>query len=199
MEPIIRQATTEDAAQIQAIYEVIVRNTVISFEFDPPSVREMLERMKALQPRFPWLVCELDGKVAGYVYASPHHERAAYQWSANVSVYIHGDYHRRGVGRALYTSLFALLKLQGFYNLLAGVTLPNAGSIGIHEAMGFQPVGIYRKVGYKFGAWHDVGWWSMELRPHQPDPAAPVSTLSLQDSLEWKLAMTSGISALRIP
>lgn len=198
MEAIIRTATTADAAEIQAIYEPIVRDTAISFEIEPPTVGEMAERMKAIQPRFPWLVCEIDGRVAGYVYASSHHERAAYQWSANVSVYIHGDYHRRGVGRALYTSLFALLKLQGFYNAYAGITLPNPGSIGIHESMGFQPVGVYRKVGYKFGAWHDVGWWSLELRPHDEEPVAAVAASSLQESLEWRAAMASGLGCLRV-
>lgn len=178
MEAIIRNATAQDSTQIQAIYEPIVRDTVISFEIETPAVAEIEKRMEAIQQRFPWLVCELEGKIAGYVYASPHHERAAYQWSANVSVYIHPDYHRRGVGRALYTSLFALLKQQGFYNVYAGITLPNPGSVGIHESMGFELVGIYKQVGYKFGAWYDVGWWGMALRPHDDKPAAPVAALS---------------------
>jgi L-amino acid N-acyltransferase YncA len=197
MEAIIRTATTADAAEIQAIYEPIVRDTVISFEIEPPTVAEMAERMKAIQQRFPWLVCELEGKVAGYVYASPHHERAAYQWSANVSVYIHEDFHRRGIGRALYTSLFALLKLQGFYNLYGGVTLPNAGSVGLHESMGFEPVGIYQKVGYKFGAWHDVGWWSLVLRPHDPEPTDPLLPPAIMESIEGRAAMASGLGCLR--
>src|SRR5687768_2653948 len=168
---LIRQATENDAAQIQAIYAEIVRSTVISFEIDPPTIADMQARMRAVQERFPWLVCEHNGEVAGYVYASSHHERAAYQWSVNVSVYIDPKYHRRGIGRALYTSLFALLRLQGFYNAYAGITLPNPGSVGIHESMGFLPVGIYKNVGYKFGAWHDVGWWSLALRPHKAHPA----------------------------
>ena len=192
MKAIIRQATPQDAEEIQAIYEPVVRDSVISFEIDPPSAQEIRKRMAAIQQRFPWLVCEVDGKVAGYVYASPHHERAAYQWSSNISVYIHQDYHRRGIGRALYTSLFALLKLQGFYNLYAGVTLPNEGSVGLHESMGFEPVGTYRNVGYKFGAWHDVGWWALTLRPHDAQPAAPFPAPSLQGSMEWQAAIDEG-------
>ncbi|WP_035611677.1 arsinothricin resistance N-acetyltransferase ArsN1 family B [Haloferula sp. BvORR071] len=189
--PLIREATLADAAPIQAIYAAIVRDTVISFEIDPPTVGQMEDRMQAIQQRFPWLVCEIDDEVAGYVYASAHHERAAYQWSVNVSVYIHPDYHRRGIGRALYTSLFALLRLQGIYNAYAGITLPNPGSVGIHESMGFEPVGIYKQVGYKFGAWHDVGWWSLALRPLDPEPAAPFLAPSLRDSAEWQAAMAS--------
>lgn len=195
--PLIREATLADAAPIQAIYAAIVRDTVISFDIEPPTVGEMEERMCAVQQRFPWLVCELDSEVAGYVYASPHHERAAYQWSANVSVYIHENYRRHGIGRALYTSLFALLRLQGIYNAYAGVTLPNPGSVGLHESMGFEPVGIYKHVGYKFGAWHDVGWWSLALRPLDPEPALPFTACSLQDSAEWQAAMTAGTKLVR--
>lgn len=195
--PMIREATLADAAPIQAIYAAIVRDTVISFEIDPPTLSEMEDRIKAIQQRFPWLVCELDGEVAGYVYASAHHERAAYQWSVNVSVYIHQDYHRRGIGRALYTSLFALLRLQGIYNAYAGITLPNPGSGGLHESMGFELVGVYKHVGYKFGAWHDVGWWSLALKPLDPEPAAPFTAPSLKDSAEWQAAMALGTSLVR--
>lgn len=192
MKAIIRQATPQDAEEVHAIYAPIVRDSIISFEIDPPPWQEIQKRMATIQQHFPWLVCEIDGNVAGYVYASPHHERAAYQWSANVSVYIHENYHRRGIGRALYASLFALLKLQGFYNLYAGVTLPNDGSVGLHESMGFEPVGIYRNVGYKFGAWHDVGWWSLVLRPHDDNPIPPIAAPSLQGSLEWQAGIEEG-------
>ncbi|WP_367871026.1 arsinothricin resistance N-acetyltransferase ArsN1 family B [Luteolibacter sp. Populi] len=191
---LIRSATDRDAEEIQAIYAVIVRTTVTSFEVEPPTTGEMRERMNAVQQRFPWLVWEQDGEVAGYVYASAHRERAAYQWSVNVSAYIHEQYRRRGVGRALYTSLFALLRLQGFYNAYAGVTLPNPGSVGLHEAMGFEPVGVYQKVGYKFGAWHDVGWWSMALRPHDVKPSAPLLLAAIARTPEWQRAIDSGLA-----
>lgn len=194
---LIRQATEDDAAQIQAIYAEIVRSTVISFEIEPPTVADMQARMRTTQERFPWLVCEHDGEVAGYVYAAAHHERAAYQWSVNVSVYIDPKHHRRGIGRALYTSLFALLRLQGFYNAYAGITLPNPGSVGLHESMGFEPVGIYKKVGFKFGAWHDVGWWSLALRPLDPDPADPLTAPELEGSPPWQSALDSGLHWVR--
>jgi len=190
--PLIREATPSDAAPIQAIYAAIVSNTVISFEIDPPTVTQIADRIAVVQKRFPWLVCEIDGQVAGYVYASAHHERAAYQWSANVSIYVHEDYHRRGIARALYTSLFALLKLQGIYNAYAGITLPNGGSVGLHESMGFEPVGIYRKVGHKFGAWHDVGWWSLVLRSHEDEPVKPLATPALMEGMEWQTALEEG-------
>ncbi len=107
-------------------------------------------------------------------YATSHRTRMAYQWSTDVSVYVHGEEQRRGLGRALYTALFAVLRLQGFYNAYAGITLPNPGSVRLHEAMGFVPVGVYHNVGYKFGAWRDVGWWSLDLQPKAAQPTPPV-------------------------
>src|SRR4029079_16629726 len=112
--------------------------------------------------------------------ASKHRERAAYQWSVDVSVYIHERARRQGVGRALYTSLFALLRLQGFYSAHAGISLPNRASVGLHEALVFQPVGVYRSVGYKRGAWHDVGWWQLALRERTGTPDPPRSLADAQ-------------------
>jgi L-amino acid N-acyltransferase YncA len=115
------------------------------------------------------------GAVLGYAYASPHRERAAYRWSVDVAVYIAEQARRRGVGRQLYSTLFAMLVELGYYNAFAGVTLPNPASVGLHESMGFTPVGVYRNVGYKLGAWHDVGWWRRPLQPPAADPAEPRS------------------------
>ena len=126
----IRLAEEKDAAAIAAIYAPNITEGVASFELVPPDAQEMARRMAGILPAYPWLVCEHGGRVAGYVYASQHMARAAYQWSANVSAYIDAGFHRRGIGRALYTSLFALLRLQGFYNAYGGITLPNAGSVG---------------------------------------------------------------------
>ena len=121
---------------------------------------------KVLEP-YPWLVCEDGGEVLGYVYATQHRERAAYRWSVDTSVYVRQGRQRRGVGRALYTSLLAVLPLQGYVNAYAGATLPNPASVGLHEAMGFQPVGVYRQVGFKYGAWHDVAWFQRPLQPRR--------------------------------
>jgi phosphinothricin acetyltransferase len=121
----------------------------------------------------PWLVSERDGALVGYAYGSVHRTRAAYRWSVDVSVYVDRSVHRAGIGRALYAELLETLTRLGYYNAFAGITLPNAASVGLHEAMGFRPVGIYRNVGHKFGRWHDVGWWQLPLREPSPDPAEP--------------------------
>jgi phosphinothricin acetyltransferase len=111
--------------------------------------------------------------VAGYVYASQHRERAAYRWAADAAVYIADAHQRRGLGRALYTSLFAVLREHGYFQAYAGLTLPNPGSVGLHEAVGFQPVAVFPHVGYKLGRWLDVGWWRLQLRPEIKEPADP--------------------------
>ena len=138
----IRLATARDAAPVAAIYAPNVTETVISFESEPPDEASMRRRIEATLGRYPWLVCERWGRVLGYAYAGAHGSRAAYRWSVDVSVYVHAEAHRTGVGRALYASLFAALRLQGFYNAYAGATLPNPASVGLHEAMGFRPVGV---------------------------------------------------------
>jgi len=167
----IRLATLEDAAAIAGIYRPYVEDTVISFELAAPSETTMRERMLRITAKLPWLVCESDGAVAGYAYASPHRDRDAYQWSVDTSVYLHRGLQRRGLGRALYSELFTLLVQQGYYTAFAGISLPNAASVGLHESFGFEPVGVYRNAGFKFGAWQDVGWWQKPLRNY----AAPIA------------------------
>lgn len=193
----IRLATEADAAAVRAIYAPIVRDTVISFEFVPPDVDEMRRRIAHTLARYPWLVYARADEVLGYAYAGPHSERAAYQWSVNVSVYVSTVARRRGVGRALYRSLFALLRLQGFVNVYAGVSLPNDASVGLHEAMGMTPVGVYRRVGYKFGAWHDVGWWQMALCQHPAEPRPPLALAEAQALPGWDEAMARGLADWR--
>jgi phosphinothricin acetyltransferase len=180
--PIIRLATEHDAKQIHAIYAPIVRDTIISFELEIPAVDEMKQRICATLEQYPWLVCDNDSEVMGYAYASAHRSRKAYQWSVDVSAYTHEIYRRQGVGRALYTALFEILRHQGYFNAYAGIALPNAGSIGLHEAMGFQPVGVYKSVGYKFGGWHDVSWHQLTLQPHTDSVQAPTSIRALKDT-----------------
>lgn len=194
----IRLATERDAEAIQRIYAPFVLHTAVSFEMEPPGVDEMRSRILKILARLPWLVCELKGNVIGYAYASFHRERAAYGWSVDVTVYIHEEFRRHGVGKALYASLFQVLRLQGFYNAYAGVTLPNPGSTGLHEAMGFTPVGVYRSVGYKLGRWHDVGWWQLALRDHSTAPAALADIASVAAGAEWEAAIGSGLAALRV-
>jgi phosphinothricin acetyltransferase len=136
---VIRLATAHDALGIQAIYAPIVRDTAISFDVEPPTVEEMRQRIISTLAYWPWLVCDRDGDILGYVYASQHRTRQAYQWSVDVSVYVHAAARRSGVGRGLYRSLFALLTLQGFYQAYAGITLPNPASVGLHERWRLRP------------------------------------------------------------
>ena len=194
---VIRLAAEGDAEQIAAIYAPNVTDTIISFEFEPPGADEMRRRIEATLKRYPWLVCERQGQLLGYAYAGAHGSRAAYKWSVDVSVYVHGEARRTGVGQALYASLFAALNLQGFYNAYAGATLPNPASVGLHESVGFRLVGVYRGVGYKLGAWHDVGWWHLPLRERVADPDPPAALPSVLGSEEWDAALAKGLPLLR--
>lgn len=170
----IRLATTDDAAACAAIYAPAVTERATSFELVSPDGAEMAARIAKVLRRTPWLVADEDGTVIGYAYAGAHKERAAYQWSVDVSAYVAPSAHRRGVARAMYTTLFELLRRQRFQNAYAGVALPNPPSEGLHRAMGFEPVGVYRRIGYKLGAWHDVAWFSLSLGAHEPDPPKPI-------------------------
>jgi L-amino acid N-acyltransferase YncA len=189
---LIRLAREDDATPILAIYAPLVRETAISFEVEPPSPDELRRRIATTLETFPWLVAETDGFVAGFAYASLHRQRLAYQWAVDVSAYVHPDARRRGFGRALYRPLLALLTLQGFYGAFAGIALPNPGSVALHEAMGFEPVGVFRQVGYKLGAWRDVGWWQLELRRRGPAPSAarPLPELVGTEAFAAALAAT---------
>jgi phosphinothricin acetyltransferase len=170
---LIRHADPErDAAPCAAIYAPFVANTAISLEEQSPTAAEFAQRIETISARFPWLIAEEDGSVVGYAYASTHNKRAAYRWAVDVAVYVAEGRQRRGVGRALYDALFSLLVRQGIHVACAGIGLPNAASVALHEACGFQPVGVYRRIGWKIGRWHDVGWWELELQPVGPEPPA---------------------------
>lgn len=181
----IRLARPDDARGVHAIYAPIVRDTVISFELDVPGAEEMSARIAKTLATHPWLVWEEAGRVAGYAYASRHRDRLAYQWSVDVSCYVHGDFRRRGIGGRLYRALFRILRAQGFFNAYGGITLPNAASVALHESVGFAPLGVFRGVGFKLGAWHDVGWWHCRLAELVPNPPAPRALPALGPGLRW--------------
>ena len=163
-----------DAAACAEIYAPYVRDTAISFEDRPPDARRLAERIERFQATHQWLVAEDEGEIVAYAYGCPHRERAAYRWAADVSVYVSPEHQRRGFGRALYGELLALLHGQGLYVACAGVTLPNEGSVALHESLGFRPVGVYRRIGFKLGSWWDVGWWQLDLgEPPGHPPASP--------------------------
>ena len=160
----IRQALPLDAEPIQAIYAPIVADTAISFEETPPTPQEMAGRITAtLDQGYPYLVADRAGIAIAYAYAGPHRTRPAYRWSVDVTVYVAEEARGSGVGRSLYFQLLASLRQAEFHAAFAGIALPNPGSIALHEAVGFEHVGIYRQVGYKFGRWHDVSWWQRTL------------------------------------
>ena len=188
----IRLAVSDDGASLAEIYAPMVRETVVSFETEPPSAQEMSRRVASLAGRFPFLVWEHDQQVRGYAYAGPHRARAAYGWSVDVSVYLAASARGQGLGRRLYTSLLEITRRQGFCNAYAGVTLPNPASVGLHEAMGFRPVGVYERVGYKQGRWCDVGWWQLRLRDDDAPPPPLLSLDALQATPDWDPLLTWG-------
>ena len=196
MQPIIRIARPEDAGVVTKIYAPYCLETAISFETEAPSEREMAGRITNTLEVLPWLVLEDENDIRGYAYSSSHRERAAYRWSVDASAYVHPHVHRKGVGRALYTSLFEILRLQGFYRVHAGITLPNEASVGLHRAMGFEPIGIYRSVGYKMGRWHDVGWYQLCLNEGE-EPAEPVPFSKFRETPEAHGALVKGLDSYR--
>ena len=170
----IRIATTDDAEPILIIYAPYIENTSYTFETEVPSVDSFRERISSYLQNWPWLVCEIDGVIAGYAYGARHRERVAYQWSIECSVYVHDDFQRRGVARALYTALIDILKIQGFRNLYAVINLPNDKSVSFHEKLGFEYFATYKNVGYKLGRWKNVGWWQLQLNEYSMEPEPPV-------------------------
>ena len=193
----IRLATAEDAAVIAAIYAPFVERDVTSFETEAPSAADMRTRIAEIGVAYPYLVCDCGGVVAGYAYATRYRVRAAYQWGVETSVYVHADFRRSGVARGLYTSLLAILAAQGFVNAYAVITLPNARSVALHEAMGFLPLAVFRGAGFKMGAWHDVGWWHLLVRRHPDAPEPPKTIAEMRRLPEWNALLSAGRTLIR--
>jgi L-amino acid N-acyltransferase YncA len=193
----IRMANVGDGGAVAGVYGPYVRQGAVSFEVVAPEGEEMARRIAGVLEVAPWLVAVEGGEVVGYAYASRHRERAAYQWAVDVGVYLRADRVRRGLGRALYGVLLPLLRLQGFCTAHAGITLPNAGSVGLHEALGFRPVGVYPAVGWKLGAWHDVGWWRLPLQDRPPSPAPPLSLSAAAALAAWPAGLAQGVPVAR--
>lgn len=169
----IRSAGEDDAAACAAIYRPYVTGTAISFEQTPPTAEEMAGRIRAVLVAHAWLVAEADGEVIGYAYARPFAAREAYRWSCETSVYLAANRQRSGTGRALYEALLARLVERGFRVAVAKMTLPNPASEGLHAALGFRPVGVHRRIGYKNGAWHDVAITQLDLPTDNNPPTDP--------------------------
>lgn len=170
----LRLAKPADSGDILAIYAPYIEKTSFTFETDVPSPEAFAERISSYLESWPWLVCEVDGVIAGYAYAARYRERVAYQWSVESSVYIHDDHQRKGIARILYSALFKILKRQGFRNVYAVINLPNEKSVAFHESLGFSYFATYEQVGYKLGQWKNVGWWRLIVNEFGQEPAAPV-------------------------
>ena len=177
-----RLATAEDAPAIAAIYAPYVRESIVSFETEPPDPAEIAARIERIGRQYPWLVACSDDRAVGYAYACENRSRPAYRWSVDAAVYLDASAQRQGIGSALYRRLFALLRAQGYVNAFAGISLPNAASVALHEAMGFAPIGVHRDVGYKLGAWRDVGWRQLALCEPPRRPIEPVAIGDLDEA-----------------
>ena len=172
----IRAATSDDAASIAAIYAPHVLVGTASFESEAPDARAMRARIAASDGLYPWLVATMggtDGGVLGYAYATRFHQREAYRWTVEATIYVADIAQRQGAGRLLYEALIDTLRAQGFTQAIGRIALPNESSIALHEAVGFRRAGVYREVGYKHGRWIDVGTWQCTLAEPSTPPAEP--------------------------
>ena len=180
---IIRVAAKDDAAGMLEIYAPFILNSGITQETEVPSVEDFQKRVTSTLEERPWLVCDINNEIAGYAYAGKHRERKGYQWCTEPSLYISEQYFGFGVAHALYTALFDILKLQGYVNAYAVITLPNDRSVAFHKKFGFDHLTTYKKIGYKLGRWHDVGWMQYEINPHRKDPMDPVKLSAINKSV----------------
>ena len=180
MNKTIRLATLDDAEKILAIYSKYIKNTTITFEVEVPTLEAFQTRMKNIMSFFPWIVSEINGEIAGYAYASKHGERAAYGWSADLSVYIDEKFHRHHLGTDLYHELIDLLKKQGFCTVYAAISTPNPRSEAFHQSYGFHKIGEFKNVGHKMNQWLGVTWYDLQISDYVSNPKEPISFTQLQ-------------------
>ena len=181
----IRHINLNDAEATLDVYRPYVENTIISFEYDLPGLSQWKTRIKTNTSEYPWLVCEYQKNIIGYAYGSKHRYRTAYSWSPESTVYLSDKFHRLGIASVLYKTLFELLRLQGYVNVYAGVTLPNVKSEEFHLALGFYEVGIFKKIGFKFGSWHDTRWFQLHLVEHPDNPNKPKTLNEIEYTPEF--------------
>ncbi len=189
----IRLIEYGDTQAVLDIYKPYVLNTYITFEYNVPTLEEFKEKIKNITAEYPWLVCLKNEEIIGYAYGSEHRHRTAYKWSPESTIYMKEDFHGKGFGRILYESLFDILKLQGFFNVYAGVGIPNEKSERLHKSLGFEELGIFKKVGYKLGKWHDTKWFQLHLREHVIYPALPktINEIEVSPDIQAILALAN--------
>lgn len=179
----IRMANESDSEEILGIYAPYIKNTVITFEYDIPTIDEFKSRIRKISKDYPYLVCTLNDKIIGYAYSYRHKERAAYKWNVELSVYINNAYLNYGIGKAFYTALIEISKLQNIQNIYGGVTCNNINSEKLHEYFGFKKLGVYHNTGYKFGKWHDVAWFEKSINEYYGDPKPLLSIKEIDQDL----------------
>ncbi len=191
----VRLATPDDGAACAAIYGPYVAETAISFETTPPTPDDMAARIARTIERTPWVVVEVDGVVRAYAYGTRHRERAAYDWTVETTVYVDRAFARHGLGRAAMAAVVAILRAQGAHLLVAGVTLPNPGSVRLHESLGYRPIGEFEAIGWKRGGWHGVAWYALEIGARDAAPA-PLVPLPALDASALEQALAQGQSTV---
>lgn len=177
-----RRVTEDDAAQLLDIYAPYVVDSVISFEYEVPSEEDFKQRIRSIAAEYPYFVCEMNGQIIGYAYAHRHMERAAYQWNAEISIYIRQGFTGKGLGKKMCQTLVELLRLQGIRNVFSCVTIPNERSVHLHQSMEFSTEGIFQQAGYKCGKWQTIAWFRKNIAPYTNEPASflPISRIAPQ-------------------
>lgn len=198
MKAIIRMAKKEDTTQQLDIYAPFILDSAVSFELEVPDPEDYWRRIQGIQAAAPWMVCDIEDRISGFAYAGPHRNRAAYQWSRELSVYVHPEFRRKGVAQALYYTIVRILKLQGYRNVFAGIVVPNPASIAFHRQFGFKPIGVYEGVGYKMGKWQNVSWWGLTLGDLITPPGKIASLDQLSGTRAFEDCIVAGLKALKL-
>ncbi len=193
---IIRMASRKDIVSILTLYKPYIKHSHTTFETEIPTLKVFEKRILKIQQKLPWLICIYGGNFAGYAYATDHRIRSAYQWTKELSVYIHDQYQQKGIASALYTTLTELLRIQGVTNCLAGIALPNDASIKFHEKFGFKKVGIYHRIGYKHKRFFDVGWWEFFIHQDSNQPKEIIPIHDVERTKEFDSAVKKGLNCI---
>lgn len=186
----VRLAEPSDYAAMLEIYKPYVTNTAITFEYEVPSIAEYSNRIQHVCSHYPCIVCELNGELIGFAYAGLFRVKTAYQWSAESTIYVSDKFHGKGIARVLYDALLSILELQGFVNVYGAVTIPNPKSERFHTAMGFAEIGLFEKIGFKLGKWHDLKWYEMYLVEHPANPVAPLPIAEVKSTQQFNEIIT---------
>lgn len=197
MDIVIRPAERRDCPAMLEIYSRYVNETAVTFELEPPSLAEFERRFDTFTALFPWFVCEIGGEIAGYSYAHRFHERPAYGWTAECTVYVKNGMHRRGIGRALYACLLETLRLQGFLTAIGVICVPNENSEALHKFFGFTKQSEIKNAGYKLCVWRDVAWYSVPLGGYPAKPVPPLPVDKVNNTEEFRALLEASAKLIK--